>query len=130
MRKFISIVLAMALMLSMAACGGQEQDQSQDQTPEEVGYYTLYEMTENGETFDNAFLSSLGWETMYTLELKPDGTGVLTLEDDANPLTWKDGKITINKSGAVYTYQYQDGKITLEETTGGNMVFQKASESK
>ena len=42
----------------------------------------------------------------------------------------KDGKITINKSGAVYTYQYQDGKITLEETTGGNMVFQKASESK
>ncbi len=93
--------------------------------PEESGSYKLYEMTADGETFDNAFLESVGMDTMFTLVLAADGTGMLTLEDEESTITWKDGKITVDGSGAVYTYEYKDGMITLKETTGDTMVFQK-----
>lgn len=98
----------------------------QDSGPEEAGSYKLYEMTFEGETFDNAFLESAGMDTLYTLDLAADGTGVLKLDEDESPVAWKDGKITVTASGAVYTYEFKDGMITLMETTGDIMVFQKA----
>lgn len=98
----------------------------QDSGPEETGSYKLYEMTFEGETFDNAFLESAGMDTLYTLDLAADGTGVLKLDEDESPVAWKDGKITVTASGAVYTYEFKDGMITLMETTGDIMVFQKA----
>lgn len=89
----------------------------------EAGSYILYEMTFEGELFDNDFLKSAEFD-LYTLELNEDGTGTLTI-DNASPIVWKDGTITITASGATYTYKFQDGKITLTETTGDIMVFQK-----
>lgn len=53
------------------------------------------------------------------------GAGVLKLDEDESPVAWKDGKITVTASGAVYTYEFKDGMITLMETTGDIMVFQK-----
>lgn len=97
--------------------------------PEEVGSYKLYEMTYEGETFDNAFLESVGMDMLYTLNLSADGTGVLKLEEDESPVTWKDGAFTVTASGAVYTYEFRDGMITLTETTGDTMVFQKTVDS-
>ncbi len=94
--------------------------------PEEAGSYKLYEMTYEGETFDNAFLESVGMDASYTLDLAADGTGVLKLDEDESSVTWKDGKITVTASGAVYTYEFRDGMITLKETTGDIMVFQKS----
>ena len=32
----------------------------------------------------------------------------------------------VDLSGAVYTYKYQDGMLTLEETTGDTLVFIKS----
>ncbi len=106
--------------------GSDGKDSSLEETgPEEAGSYKLYEMTFEGETFDNIFLESAGMDTLYTMDLAADGTGVLKLDEDESPVTWKDGKITVTASGAVYTYEFKDGMITLTETTGDIMVFQK-----
>ena len=120
MKKTLAILLAFVMLFALAACGGGKTD-----GPEEAGFYTLYEMTASGETFDNDFLSSVGMDALYTLELNADGSGSLTIEGDISPVTWKDGKITVTASGAVYDYEYQGGKITLTETTGDTLVFQK-----
>lgn len=34
-----------------------------------------------------------------------------------------DGKVTVDRSGVVYIYQYQRGKITLEETVNSTMAL-------
>lgn len=104
---------------------GSKETGKEDNGQEEVGSYRLYEMTFEGDTFDNAFLESTGRDTLYTLDLAADGTGVLKLNEDESPVTWKDGNITVTASGAVYTYEFKDGMITLTETTGDTMVFQK-----
>lgn len=106
--------------IKLSGSGGNETG------PEEAGSYKLYEMTSEGETFDNAFLESVGMDTLYTLDLAADGTGVLKLGEDESPVTWKDGTLTVTASGAVYTYEFRDGKITLQETNGDIMVFQKS----
>ncbi len=95
----------------------------QDSGPEEAGSYQLYEMTFEGDVFDHDFLETSGFE-LYTMELAADGTGWLQI-DGRGSLTWGDGKITVDEVGAVYTYEFQDGMITLTETTGDTMVFQK-----
>lgn len=106
--------------IRLSGSGGKETG------PEEAGSYKLYEMTFEGETFDNAFLESVEMDTLYTLKLAADGTGVITIDGDESPVTWKDGKLTVDLSGAVYTYKYQDGMLTLEETTGDTLVFIKS----
>lgn len=95
----------------------------QDSGPEEAGSYQLYEMTFEGEVFDHDFLETSGFE-LYTMELSADGTGWLKI-DGKGAITWGDGKITVDETGAVYTYEFKDGMITLTETTGDIMVFQK-----
>ncbi|MGM9624083.1 MAG: hypothetical protein ACI3XM_00115 [Eubacteriales bacterium] len=128
MKKLIGIILCVLTVLTLAACS--EENREKDETENETGSYVLYEMTADGELFDNDFLTSVGFDLLYTLEVKEDGTGILMIDGEEMAITWKDGKVTIDGSGAVYTYQYADGKITLEETTGGTMVFQKTNSGK
>ena len=104
---------------------GEKETGSAEGGPKEAGSYKLYEMTFEGETFDNAFLESGGMDKLYTLELAADGTGLMTIDGDESSVTWKDGKLTVDLSGAEYTYEYRDELLTLQETTGDTMVFQK-----
>ena len=115
--------------IRLSGSGGKEAGTAES-GPEEVGNYKLYEMTFEGETFDNAFLESVGMDTLYTLELAADGTGVITIDGDESPVTWKDGTLIITASGAKYTYEYQNGTITLQETTGDILVFIKSDAEK
>lgn len=115
--------------IRLSGSGGKEAGTAES-GPEEVGNYKLYEMTFEGETFDNAFLESVGMDTLYTLELAADGTGVITIDGDESPVTWKDGTLIITASGAKYTYEYQNGTITLQETTGDILVFIKSDAAK
>ena len=142
-KSSLAVILTLVMIFSLAACGGDKSGGSTDEGsadtravklsdtggqnsgPGEAGSYKLYEMTFEGELFDNAFLESAGMDTAYTLDLAADGTGVLKLNEDESPVTWKDGKITVTASGAFYTYELKDGMITLTETTGDIMVFQK-----
>ena len=115
--------------IKLSGSGGKESGTAES-GPEEAGSYKLYEMTFEGETFDNAFLESAGMDTLYTLELAADGTGVITIDGDESPVTWKDGTLIITASGAKYTYEYQNGTITLQETTGDILVFIKSDAEK
>lgn len=108
--------------VKLSSTGGQDGG-SKGTGPEEAGSYQLYEMTFEGEVFDNDFLETSGFE-LYTMELSADGTGWLKI-DGKSAITWGDGKITVDEVGAVYTYEFQDGMITLTETTGESMTFQK-----
>lgn len=121
-RKTLSAILALAILLSLAACGGEAA------APEEAGSYVLFEMTFDGEVFDNDFLETSGFE-LYTMELSADGSGWLKI-DGKSGITWGDGKITVDEVGAVYTYEFRDGMITLTEDTGDTMVFQKTDDAK
>lgn len=115
--------------IKLSGSGGKESGTAES-GPEEAGSYKLYEMTFEGETFDNAFLESAGMDTLYTLELAADGTGVIKIDGDESPVTWKDGTLIITASGAKYTYEYQNGTITLQETTGDILVFIKSDAEK
>lgn len=115
--------------IKLSGSGGKESGTAES-GPEEAGSYKLYEMTFEGETFDNAFLESAGMDTLYTLELAADGTGVIKIDGDESPVTWKDGTLIITASGAKYTYEYQNGTITLQETTGDILVFIKSDAAK
>lgn len=115
--------------IKLSGSGGKESGTAES-GPEETGSYKLYEMTFEGETFDNAFLESAGMDTLYTLELAADGTGVIKIDGDESPVTWKDGTLIITASGAKYTYEYQNGTITLQETTGDILVFIKSDAEK
>lgn len=86
-RKTLSAILALAILLSLAACGGEAA------APEEAGSYVLFEMTFEGEVFDNDFLETSGFE-LYTMELSADGSGWLKI-DGKSGITWGDGKITV-----------------------------------
>lgn len=108
--------------VKLSGSGGQDSDMKET-GPEEAGSYKLYEMTFEGEVFDNDFLETSGFE-LYTMELSADGTGWLQI-DGRSSLTWGDGKITLDGSDAIYTYTYKDGMIVLEESTGESMTFQK-----
>lgn len=111
--------------IRLSGAGGKEAG-SAESGPEEAGSYKLYEMTSGGESFDNAFLESVGMDTLYTLKLAADGTGVIKIDGDESSVTWKDGTLVITASGAKYTYEYQNGTITLQETTGDTLVFTKS----
>ena len=108
--------------IKMSGAVGKEKG-SEEAGPEEIGSYVLYEITFDGEVFDNDFLETSGFE-LYTMELAADGTGWIKI-DGKGTLTWGDGKITVDESGAVYTYEFRDSMITLTETTGDTMVFTK-----
>lgn len=115
--------------IKLSGSGGKESGTAES-GPEEAGSYKLYEMTFEGEAFDNAFLESVGMDTLYTLELAADGTGVIMIDGEESPVTWKDGTLIITASGAKYTYEYQSGTITLQETTGDILVFIKSNAAK
>lgn len=108
----------------LAACGGGGNSGGGTSAEAEIaGSYELYEMTFEGDLFDNDFLVSAEFD-MYTMELSPGGTGWLKI-DDRMDITWGGGQITVDTSGAVYSYEYENGMITLTETTGDTMTFQK-----
>lgn len=71
--------------IKMSGAVGKEKG-SEEAGPEEIGSYVLYEMTFDGEVFDNDFLETSGFE-LYTMELAADGTGWIKI-DGKGTLTW------------------------------------------
>lgn len=116
MKKVVSIVLCLVLVLSLAACGGSGSSKA--------GTYALAEMSMGGETFDAATLEAMGMSMdMFSMELKEDGTGSMTFMDESEDFKWDDKAIK-DSTGTEIPYTYKDGKITLE-MDGETLVFEK-----
>ncbi len=118
MKKFLSVLLTVVLVLSLAACGKGTGD---------AGFYVLTSLSGDGMTLDKDTLELLGlYGTMY-LELREDGTGVLSMGDgDDLALTWKKGVITADGESSKYTLKGDELTIEID---GAAMVFTREDKS-
>lgn len=120
MNKVLAVAMALIMVLALAACGGSGGNLPADR----IGSYTLYEMTSDGETFDNEFLKSWDMEDMFTLELKEDGTADMTADGETQSFKWDEQKFKGGIIGDEVAYTYADGKLTMT-LDGDVLVFQK-----
>lgn len=105
MKKMISVLLTLALLLSLAACGAGEEDPN-------AGIYTGVSGTMSGFTMDAEEL----FEGGCSLELKSGGRGTVTLGADSFGMKWalEGENITITISGEDSTGTLKDGVIDIE----------------
>ena len=96
MKKLISMLLALAMVLGLCACGGQKGSESLSQeskevstaTAPEVGYFTFESMEMDGETITKDDLKNVGGDpdSMFLI-LNEDGTGTMvTAGEDAEQI--------------------------------------------
>lgn len=120
MKKVLALLLAIAMILSLAACSGKGKDKG---TYNDAGYYEIFSSTDEDGTMSRADYDDLDW--LIFLQLNDDGTGVLDMDDgDAYDLTWKDGSVTMD--GETINYALAGGMLTLD-LDGLVMIFKKAA---
>ena len=108
MKKLIAVVLVLAVLFSIAACGGKEAEPSMY-----YGKYFCYRITINGEDcpVDGEWI-----------QLNADGTGLLGISLEVG-MKWElDGEdLTIDALGGPYKGTLKDDKIELD--WGGTMMY-------
>ena len=118
MKKILAALMTVALVLSLAACGGSKPDPNE-------GVYTAKSGEYNGISIsiEDAFKGG------FTLELKSGGRAVLTTGGQDFNLKWSlDGKdFTLTASDSEYTGTLADGVLTLRNVldSGVNMTLEK-----
>lgn len=119
MKKIALILLAAltacAMTVGLAGCGGGFSHN-------DAGTYNVYEISDGTMTVNNDLIKTLGMEDFMILELKADGTGKLTYDDQTVDITWQDGEL---KHGAEkITYKKDNGKIVID-IDGNKVVLKK-----
>lgn len=128
--KRILVMLAVPVMgAALTACGAKGRGNAAGteqvkETPQEAGSYLLYEITDDGETYDRALLVSMDMGSC-ALVLEEDGTGWMDM-DERETLTWKDGVITLDGDGTKCPYELSEDTITLTEDSGTVTTFMRA----
>lgn len=116
MKKLLAILLSVVMVMSLVACGG---DQKEDDEADVLGLYICTEVEVEGERID---INLIDDENEYSLELKKNGKGVITLENDEFTCTWElDGEdlhIVTDDESIDSTGTLKDGviEIKFEET--------------
>ena len=114
MKKLLSILLTLALALSLCACGGPQYDESL------MGVYTCYAVEMLGiEMKADEVLSQTS-----TLELKQGGKGKMNIEGTSGSVKYTlDGEtITVDIDGETATGTLKDGVLHIE-IMNMNMYF-------
>jgi len=126
MKKLLAILLSVVMVMSLVACGGDEKE---DDEADVLGLYICTEVEVEGERID---INLIDDENEYSLELKKNGKGVITLENDEFTCTWeldgedlhivtddesidstgtlKDGVIEIKFEETLWVYEIEGGK--------------------
>ena len=114
MKKLMAIVLVLVMALSICACGSKSND---------AGKYIFSSMESEGQVYNAEDLSALGLDggSMY-IELRTDGTAVISLLGETMEGTWKPGSITIDGDTEEYTI---DGKMLTLANEGEKISFEK-----
>ncbi|MDD6023243.1 MAG: hypothetical protein PUC06_03235 [Oscillospiraceae bacterium] len=110
MKKVMALILAMAMLLSLAACGGKAETN-------DAGKYMLTSMKDGDDVIDLETLQLIGADGWY-LELKEDGTGTLFLgDDDITELKWQDGVLKADGDRLEYTREGDTITLAVEESS-------------
>ena len=124
MKKILVVVLALAMIVALAACGeGGSSDNGASSDPN-VGVYTGTSVEMMGITMDMSEI----YDGDCTLDLKDGGKATVTLDGQAIDATWAvDGDaITVTIEGEESAGTITDGTIVLDlMNMGMNMTFVK-----
>lgn len=119
MKKLISVLLMLAILLSLAACGEKEED------PNAGIYYGTY-----GTYSGFSMAADKLFEGGVSLELKTGGRGTITLGADPYSIKWSvEGEsITISIQGEESVGTLKDGIIEIEFLGMGlGLTFEKGA---
>ena len=125
MKKFISLALALVLVLSLTACGSKDGGDSADPN---LGKYLGTEFSGDGNEWLS--LDEVYDEGESYIELKSGGKGVFCLGGDATDIKWaleSDGSLKLTRDSLESNGTLQNGIITLTDLWGNNVTitFQK-----
>lgn len=118
MKRVLALLLAMAMLLSLAACGGKAEESASSEVEEsDAGKYMLTSMKDGEEEIDLETLQMIGADSWY-LELREDGTGTLYLGDDnITELKWRNGVLKADGDRLEYTREGDNITLTVEESS-------------
>ena len=117
MKKLVSIILAIMLLISLAACGGKKSD---------AGYYIMDSAKEesSGKEMDAEDIKEFGLEGYIILN--EDGTGLISLADgEPVELEWGKGKLKVEEEEVEYTVK---GDILSFSTSGVTVNYKRSNE--
>ena len=140
MKKLLALLPALAMLLSLAACGSEKKEETPNAempapevemtTPEatynDAGYWEVIRVESDDPDSclseeDIKHAKAYG-KVMY-MELLEDGTGIFDADDDPFAITWQDGSLT-DEAGLACTYTLENGELFLTEE-GTTRVFRK-----
>ena len=128
MKKFLLLLLALILCLSMVACGDKKdkKDKDDDDSSTSVSVsdakYHLYSMESPGESYDNATVVANGLDVCY-IELKADGTFTMDMGGDVTNGTYD--ATTMTADGVSNNYTISGNTLTLDDGEGTIITFKK-----
>ncbi len=126
MKKILNALLAVVLMITLTGCSADQIAYKRYS-----GTWVMKEANvEESETATNAIAAALALVKLFGGEidmvLKEDGTGSLSLRDDANNITWNAEAITMEDKQ--YTYKVNKDQLVMNLDEKNTITFEKKTE--
>lgn len=121
MKKVISILSALIVLLALTACAGKATK------PTYVGNWELDHAVIDGTVYTRSELKAIGQDANMKLLLEENGKACLTVDTDSEVLNWSETKNGIRVGGATLTIE--DG-LLCGESDDYILYFKKVPESR
>lgn len=113
--KRIALILAAvmatcAMAIGFVGCSGGG-------THNDAGTYNVYSLSQGNTVISNDVVKALEMEDYIILDLKSDGKGTLSYNDESSDLTWKDGELSHGSEKLPYTKEGGMIVITIDDTS-------------
>ena len=129
MKKWMALLLSIAIMLSLAACGGGSTDaEKKDPKPKglEAGFYPLYALEEDGEYIDNETITKIGMDKMSYLVVNTDGTADVVMDGEKISCTYNKNRFADDEGNEI-SYKIKDGLVELYPEDGVTLYFKRGN---
>ena len=122
MKKIVSLVLTLMMVLSLTACGSKDGGDSADPN---LGKYIGQSVT-SSEDSDWLSMDDVYDEGDNYIELKSGGKGEFCLDGDKETIKWSlaaDGTLKLTGNNVESTGTLKDGLITLNDDWGIDLIM-------